>query len=136
MSSGKKYFEHETVKSLQWYFGIVGFGGLYYQGTALWNAVAASASATTLLNLLWGLVVSAGFVYFTYTLPIYLHSNKVHILKNCIHILFGVSLVGDIIGNISGGTSLGWLQFVPVLVGLFIWWYLYQSVSRLSGENK
>ncbi len=141
MSTKKRYFEHETVTSLRWYFGVLGFGGLYVGSTALWKAITISAPFTSasvgnICGLLWSLVVSAGFVYFTYTLPEYLRPNKVRILKSYIHILFGVDLALNVVKSITGISSFNWqMDIVADLFLVFIWWYLYQSIGRLSRGN-
>ena len=138
MSSGKKYFEHETVNSLRWYFGLAGFFGLYSYATSLWSAVRGTTiPISDLLGTLFGLLASAGFIYFTYTLPTYLHTKNVWILKSFISILIVVSIVWNVFGDISGAGPLGyWGILISLALGLFFWWYLFKTVNRLSKENK
>lgn len=134
----KKYFEHETVKSFRLYFGLAGFVGLYSYATSLWGvATGTTTSVTTLLSELFGLLASAGFIYFTYTLPTYLRSGNMWILKAFISTLFGVSIVWNVFGDISGTDTLGlWGLLISLPLGLFFWWYFYQTIDRLSKENK
>jgi len=134
MQKTKRYFEYETIKSLRWYFGLAGFYGLYSYATSLWSiATGTTTSVTNLLSELSGLLASAGFVYFTYTLPIYLRSRNVWILKSFISILTGIGMVWSVFGYILGNDSFGlWGLLISLSLGLFFWWYFFQTFDRLS----
>lgn len=124
---------------LRWYLGFIGVVGLIYCSIDLLGAMTArpifstSASIINLFSLLWGWVVSAGFIYFTCTLPTYLRSDKVRSLKICINVLFGIGFVWGVVNYISGVNSLGLRGlFILFPLELFLWWYLYRNITRLS----
>ncbi len=134
-----KPITHFSKLQLRWYFGFIGVVGLLYCSVDLFSVMAARpifftpAFIINLSSLVWGLVVSAGFIYFACTLHVYLRSDKVRILKICVNVLFGIGFVWGAVNYISGVNSLGLRGlFILLPLELFLWWYLYRGITRLS----
>ena len=137
----RKYFADQAYFNklqLRWYFGLIGLVGLYFCSTNLIIVLSVAvhfppAFWFNLFSVLWGLLVSAGFLYFASTLPAYLRSDKVRFLKVSINGLFGTGFVWGAADYISGVRSLGLfglLVFLPL--ELILWGYLHENIIRLS----
>jgi hypothetical protein len=115
---------------LRWFFGIAGFSGLYSGATNLWS-VAARAIPFTSAPVI-SLILGAGYAYFTYTLPVYLHSRRVWVLKSFVSIAVVLFIAPSVITTVSLGMYGLEGLILSLSLGLAVWWYQYQTITTLS----
>lgn len=130
----------ETVRSFRLYFVFVGLVSLY--STGLFGFVSGTKSVVAVsfgalapnVGLSVTLIVGVVFLYFAYTLPTYLRSDKVWVLKSFIIISAVTSITVNVANDISEAGSFG-LGVVFLLLELVVLWYIYQNIDRLSKES-
>ncbi len=118
---------------LRWFFGITGFSGLYYGMTGLWSGATGATLFTSAP--VTSLILGVGYVYFTYTLPKYLYTRRVWVLKSFVSIAVVIFIAPSVITTVSLGMYGLEGLILSLSLGLAVWWYQYKTVTTLSKKN-
>lgn len=124
----------ESILSLRLFFIIVGIivagSGVVLAISSLVVLGSSLASIFLLAQLASNIVFGFGYVYFGLSLRKYLNQDKVKALKKFLLVSYGVGVILTFIEFTADGR----IDFLTLVLGALITWYLYRSVGRLSTE--
>jgi len=109
----------ESVKSLRLYFGVVGI--LSFLSTVF-------SQSLFVLYTVVEIALSIGYIYFALALPGYLTPKRSKYVKTFLVLSIATSLLYIGIDFLTSG----YVDFVTLVIGVLITWYLYVNVRRLS----
>jgi hypothetical protein len=123
----------ESVSSLRWFFalgGLLVFAGhllLIFRG--LWLDLFSTPLST--IETIVSFFLTLATFYFAITLPKYLHSEKVGVVKKFLLLNFGVDAFFSLVDFMITKT----IDLASFAVMCLIFWYLYRQVSKLSATE-